>query len=571
MIERPGNDIARPGRVAVIGGAAAALLLSSVAAFAEVPLFRRGMTTRPRSPSTTRPVTTQPISVRVEGDRIHTADGWFPRPDVKRPKLPEKITRAFAIPIREPITSKTYDAIRRKVSRRAAGAQIIIFDMNTPGGEMGAMRKISRLIMDDLEDTYTVAFVNPEAFSAGAIISLACDEIAMTPTAVIGDAMPIMIGPGGTLVPIPDKERGKIESAARAEVRVLAKHSGHNEDLCQAMINIDMEIWLIRHRQTRELKIVDRSEWEGRVVGAPTTRPSGVAVPADTPWEHVLTIDGPSELVTLTAEEALRYALAFHVFKDMAALKAHYNIVTEPVVLGDNWSERLVEFLTHPAVFGFLFFVAILCMYVEINTPGFGVAGGIAIACFAIIFGSRYLTGMATWWEIGLFVLGVLLLAVEIFVTPGFGVIGTLGIICCVVGMLAMVVRNAPDEFPWPEGSLDWSVFTNGILALALGFLAAIAGSMVVARYLPDVPVAGKLVLAPPKLGLISPAGEQAAITQVRPGQVGRVVQTCRPVGKIQIGEVLVDAIADGVFLPAGTEVVVLRNEGNRVVVEEKA
>ena len=551
-------------------GAVAAALFLAAAAFGQLRPFRTEMTTRPARQPKTRPAATQPTTVRVEGNFLVTADGRLRRPRVSRPKLPQKITRAFVIPIREPITSKTHDAIRRKVTRRAAGAEIIIFDMNTPGGEMGAMRKISRLIVDELENIYTVAYINPEAFSAGAIISLACNEIVMVPTAVIGDAMPIMIGPGGTLVRIPDKVRGKIESAARAEVRVLAKRNGYNEALCQAMITIDMEIWLIRHRRTGEVRVVDRAEWRGRVAGVPTTRPSGAAAPADAPWEYVLTIDGPGELVTLTAGEALRYGLAAHVLKDMGALKTHYDIVAEPVVLGDNWSEKLVEFLMHPAVLGFLFFVAILCTYVEINTPGFGVAGGVAIACAAVILGSRYLTGLASAWEIALFALGVVLLLVEIFITPGFGVLGTLGIICCVVGLLAMIVPNAPDKLPWPEGPLDWSVFTNGILALSLGFLAAIGGSIIVARYLPEVPVAGKLVLAPPRLGGVGPAGEGAAILQVRPGQVGRVVQTCRPVGKIQIGDALVDAIADGAFLSAGTDVVVLRNEGNRVVVEEK-
>ena len=91
------------------------------------------------------------------------------------------------------------------------------------------------------------------------------------------------------------------------------------------------------------------------------------------------------------------------------------------------------------------------------------------------------------------------------------------------------------------------------------------------ARYLPEVPLAGRLLLSPPALGKVSPAGEAAAILQVRPGQLGRVIQTCRPVGKIQIGETLVDAVADGAFLPAGTDVVVLRNEGNRVVVQKKS
>ncbi len=518
----------------------------------------------------TRPAATQPLARRVEGGRVYIGElGWYPLPEVARPALPEKITKAFVIPIREPITSKTYDAVRRKAVRcLAGGAEIVIFHMNTPGGEGGAMRQIVRLIVEDLKKVYTVAYVDPEAFSAGAIISLACNEIAISPTGVIGDAMPILVGPGGMLTPMPQEERGKIESAIRAEVRVLAGKNGHSVALCEAMVTIDMEIWLIRNRQSRELQIVDRADWEGRVAGAPTSQPS--APPADTPWEFVKIVDGPRELVTLTAREAIEYDLAHYVFEDMAELEKHYDIVLPPEVLGDNWSERLVEFLLHPAVLGFLFFVALLCIYVEINTPGFGVAGTIAVVCFAVIFGSRYLTGLANWWEIALFVLGVLLLLVEIFVTPGFGVMGVLGGIFCAVALVAMLVPNAPGRLPYPDSPLDWSVLANGLLALTLGFLAAVAGAIVLARYLPKVPVAGRLVLAPPRVEARPPASEGAAILRVRPGQTGRVIQTCRPVGKVQIGQVLVDAVAEGAFLSAGTDVVVLRNDGNRVIVERK-
>jgi membrane-bound serine protease (ClpP class) len=222
-------------------------------------------------------------------------------------------------------------------------------------------------------------------------------------------------------------------------------------------------------------------------------------------------------------------------------------------------------------MFGFLLFLGTLCAYVEINTPGFGVPGAVAIFCFAVLFSSSYLTGLANWWEIGLFVLGVLLLLVEIFVTPGFGVMGVAGILCCIIGLLARLVPNPPDRMPWPDTALDWEVFQHGAMALVLGILLATAGAAVVARYLPKVPIAGRLVLAPPQVAEAPPATEDANIRDIRPGQTGEVVQTCRPVGKVRVRDQLVDAIADGAFLNAGTRVVVLRNEGNRVVVEEKA
>ena len=116
---------------------------------------------------------------RLNGEVV----GWFaPRDAPDRPALPPQVTKAFVIPIHGPITGTTYDAVKRKVLRcRREGAEFVVFDMNTPGGSLDAIIDINRLILEDLRDAYTVAYVNPEAISAGAIMSLACDEIVTSP------------------------------------------------------------------------------------------------------------------------------------------------------------------------------------------------------------------------------------------------------------------------------------------------------------------------------------------------------------------------------------------------------
>jgi len=525
-------------------------------------------------PAPTTAPTTEPATVRVEKDRIYVGKDWFRRPKVKRPPLPAEITKAFVIPIHGPITDTTFKSVRRKVIKcKSSGAQIVIFDMDTPGGQMGAMSGIVRQIIDDLRDVYTVAYVHPEAASAGAIIPLACSEIVMSPTAVIGDAMPIMVV-GGKIVEIPEKERGKIESFARAEIRMLAERNGHNEALCEAMITITMKVWLIRNTKTGELQLVNPEKEYRKIHGAPTatTRPAKDATKlADEQWKYAKTIDKPGELVTMHTGEARRLAFIVHTFNDMDALEKHYNITVEPVVLSDNWSEDLVALLTSPIVMSILMFVGILAIYAELHTPGFGAAGAVAIVCFAIVFGSHYLVGLAQWWEIALFFVGVALLAVELLLIPGFGVAGVSGLLCCVAALLAMLVGNAPTELPWPETEGAWDMFKTGATWMMAAFVAATAASMFLARYLPKVPIAGRLVLAAPEAPHTPPTTEDAPILNIAAGQVGKVTQTCRPVGKVRIDGRLVDAIADGAFIKAGAEVVVLRNEGNRVVVEVKA
>lgn len=504
-------------------------------------------------------------------NRRSTEEGWFSiLPRTNQKPLPAKANRAFVVNIHGTIGQATRDTIKRKLARcKASGADLIIFDMDTPGGRSDAMEDIVELILDELRDIYCVAYVNPKAFSAGAIVSLACDEIALSPTSVIGDAMPIMVGPQG-IVAIPEKERGKIESAALAQIRVLAKRNGYNVALCEAMITITREIWLIENTETGELRAVNANEWRGRVAKEPaTTQPvRAVAGPeTDRNWQYVRTVADDNKLVTMTADEAIFLGFGTHIAENMATLEKHYNIAGPVTTLADTWSERLVEFLTSAPVVSFLVFVGLLCGYIEMHTPGFGIAGAIAIACFAVLFGSGFLIGLAAWWEIAVFILGLVLIAVEVFITPGFGVMGITGLLLCVIGLLATIIPNAPDKLPIPQTDLDWNMFANGLMAVTVGFLMAVASAVLLARYLPKVPIAGKLILAAPDFSASGPAGDQAPITRMQPGATGTVEGPCRPVGQVRFGSDLVDAIAEGEFLPAGTKVKVVRADGNRVVV----
>jgi membrane-bound serine protease (ClpP class) len=495
-------------------------------------------------------------------------EGWLMPPprSTKPPPLPEQITKAYVIPIHGVISETTYDAVKRKALLRckAKGAEIIIFDMDTPGGDSRGMNNIVRLMVKDLADVYTVAHVNPQAYSAGAIIALACDEIVFSPLGRFGDAMPIFVS-GGSIVSIPEKIRGKFESADRTDARVLAERNGYDVLLCEAMITITMELWLVRNAGTGELKIVEAENWRNKVRNPPGTRKR--PRPAElSEWEFLDVVDGPDELVSLTANEALKWGFTRQIFPTTADMYRHYHIAAEPTVLEDTWSEGLVELLTSPMVTGILMFVLVLGIYVELNTPGVGLPGAVALIALAILLGSRYLTGLAQWWEIALFVLGLLLLAVEIFITPGFGVLGTLGLIFCAVGLLAMIVPNPPDELPVPTTQFGWRVFKTSLLALTLSFVGAVVAAAVVARFLPKMPIASRLVLAPvrPTGG---PASESAPIRSITVGQTGTVVSICRPVGQVRFADKLVDAVADGAFIPAGRKVRVVKNEGNRVVV----
>jgi len=523
----------------------------------------------------TSPASTQPTTRRYHapaGARV-VEEGWFApiKPAVAAPRLPTEITRVFVIPIHGPISSTTAEAFDRKVRLcRGKDAQIVVLDMNTPGGELGATEQIIKRLTQDFRGIYTVAYVNPDAFSAGAMISLACNEVVMAPGGKMGAAMPILVGPGG-LVDIPRKEREKFESAARSTVRSLAEVNGYDPLVCEGMVGSDIGIWLIRNQRTGQLKFVRPSEWSA-LPGAPaaSTRPYSErreTVP-ETGWEYVRTVDGFNELVTATASEAEFLGLSRHTLASMAELREHYNVTGEPTVLEDTWSEDLVDLLTSPAVTSILFLLMLLGAYMEFQTPGFGLAGTVAVVALALLLGGRFLIGMAVWWEVGLLVAGVLLILAEVFVTPGFGVLGVTGIIVCLLAMAGIIVDNPPDRLPIPDTELSWQWFTSGLMALLIGFILGSVAMVIAAKYLPRIPVAGRLILRAPA-DTPGPADPTASTSHVKVGDTGVVTAVCRPVGQVRFGEALVDGETQGEFVNPGTTVRVIRVEGNRVIVEK--
>ncbi|MHC4659981.1 MAG: NfeD family protein [Planctomycetota bacterium] len=217
--------------------------------------------------------------------------------------------------------------------------------------------------------------------------------------------------------------------------------------------------------------------------------------------------------------------------------------------------------------------LALLGVYVEFHTPGVGLAGLVAVICFAIIIGSKYLVGLANWVEVALFVVGLLLLMIEIFVLPGFGVVGFLGILCVLAGLFGMLIKNPPDRVPWPETTVDWTFFIDGVLGLSIGFVGFVVVACVLAKYLPKLEFLSGLILVPtvPKGGemrvsMTTPVETKTVSVDV--GDVGEVVSKLRPTGRVRFGNAIVDCVAEGDFLDKGTEVRIIEIHGNRVVVK---
>jgi membrane-bound serine protease (ClpP class) len=389
----------------------------------------------------------------------------------------------------------------------AAGAAAVILEINTFGGRVDA----AVLIRDALlgSEVRTVAFVNKRAISAGALISLAAERIVMADGGTIGAATPVELGaPGAPAQPVAEKT----VSYMRKEFRATAESRKRPPLLAEAMVDADVEI------------------------------PGVIA---------------KGKLLTLTTQEALKHGLADARADRLDAVLAYLDLSDAEVRRAtQTWAESLVRFLTHPVVSSLLMTIGILGIIVEIRTPGFGVPGSLGAASLALFFWGHWLVRLAGWEELLLVGVGLLLLAIEVFVTPGFGLTGVLGLAALIGGLgLSLVGAGA-----------TWGVVVTAVGQVAASLLLALAVSLAVLRVLPRLPFGRRLVL---ETELTAHEGFASAPETDRAwlGKRGTAASPLRPAGIADIEGERVDVVSDGEFIAAGEPLTVVRVDGNRIVV----
>jgi membrane-bound serine protease (ClpP class) len=460
------------------------------------------------------------------------------------------------------------DGLFKSIKRRTqialdSGAEYIIYEIGTYGGLLNSADEISKYLIHDVaKKTHTVAYITTEAISAGAMISVSCQDIIMRENTTIGDCAPVAMG-----AKLEGVEREKVESFTRAAFMRAAEANGYPEPLLKAMVTMQTEVYRARNLQTGDYEFFESDK--------PPKDPN------DYDMENKELIVGSDELLTLTASKAFEYGIARAMVADLTealeflASRDEVTFAGEPMVLETNWSEEMVRWLNSPAVMAVLVMLALLGVYIEMSTPGIGLPGLVAVICFTVIIGSKYLVGLANWVEVALFIVGVLLLMIEIFVLPGFGIAGTLGIICVLLGVFGMLIKNPPDKVPWPQTSLDWQVFLNGVLGLSFGFVGFFLLAWLFARYLPRLSFLSGLILVPTaaaerrqaQISMTAPPEDGTVAVNV--GDIGEVTSTLRPTGKARFGDAVVDVVATAEFLEKGTQVEIVEIHGNRVVVKK--
>ena len=443
-----------------------------------------------------------------------------------------------------------------------AEADAIIFDVHTPGGAVGAARDI----IDAIQRTElpTIAYVNTEAISAGAMISLSCDQIVMRHGGAIGDSAPVSIQG--------EELSEKAVSYVRGKIRATAERGGRNPDIAAAMV--DKRLYLVRFIDGEIITLREEEYIERKDLGEE--------------MDIIASGGAEGELLTLTTEEALEYNLADGEADTVEDLLGMYQIVevdgerkvltTEGIAqkqmeFGDGGvkvikslqgaiqetvlitlADRFVFFVTSPLISGTLLALGTLGLFVEIRTPGFGIPGIAGLICLGLFFWGHRLLNISADYAALAFILGVALLLIELFVIPGFGVAGIAGIVL-MLGSVFFVFRNAY--------KLETAVFGLSF-AIILAFALAIALSYV----LPKTRTWNHLVLS---TVMDSGVGFHSAPREDFQGYVGKTgiaLTPLRPAGTVRVDDKRLDVVTAGDFIVRETPVKIINVEGSKIFVE---
>lgn len=382
-------------------------------------------------------------------------------------------------------------------------AKAIIFEINTFGGRVDAATQIKDAILES--KILTIAFINKRAISAGALISLSCKKIIMAQGSSIG---------ASTVVDMEGKKQSeKYQSYMRSEMRSTAEKNGRRTDIAEAMV-------------------------DERVI--------------------IQGLDDSTTLVTLTSAEALKYKMCDTVVKNFDEMLKTFEFENANLLLvKGNWAEKIVSFLNNPLVSTLLMMIGLVGLYTEIKTGGWGIPGTIAVVALALFFGSSFILQIASMLEIFLFIVGVILLLIEIFLIPGFGVTGIVGTIL-IFGSLFFALFNTDFYF-------DTDIILTAIVQLGSALAGGIIIFALLIKYLPKSKSFSKMILADEsasKQGFVANPNYQELLNKT-----GVSVTPLRPAGVVSINHVRYDVVTEGNFIEANKKIKVLKVEGMKIVV----
>jgi membrane-bound serine protease (ClpP class) len=426
----------------------------------------------------------------------------------------ENQTVIYRIPIDGVIDLGLAPFVSRVVVEAERDDAVVLLDINTFGGRVDA----AVLIRDTLVDApvKTVAFIHPRAISAGALISLACETIAITPGGTIGAATPIT----GGAAEEPEAADEKMMSYMRTEMRATAERRGRNPDIAEAMVDPD--------------KVVDGISEKGKVL-------------------------------TLTTEEAIKTKIADHVVDDVDALLETLGLGEARVIDARlNWAETIARAVSNPMVTSLLLSLGMLGVMLELYQPGWGLPGTLGVICLGLFFFGHNVVQLAGFEEILLFVLGLGLIALELLVIPGFGFVGILGGVLALAGIVMSMI-GLDFQVSWELGFVH-----DAVSVVSLAILITAAGGVLIVKLLPGTGLTKRFVLGHSlgtEAGFHSHETDSEGTLPV--GTLGEVLSDLRPAGIARFEGRRRDVVSEGGYIDVGSTVAITAWRGGTAVVKK--
>ena len=409
----------------------------------------------------------------------------------------------YRIPIQGTIDLGLPPFINRMLEdAKSNNAKAIIFDINTFGGRVDAATQIKDAILGT--DIMTVAFINRRAISAGALISLSCDKVFMTGGGLIGAATAVdMSGKKGS---------EKVISFMREEMASTAEKRGRNKKIARGMV--DEELTFTHLLINGDSVLVE--DIEGRKEG---------------------------KLISLTTDQAMKYGIADGTFDTIDALKDSLGYSkTQLIETSENWSEKIVRFLTDPVVASLLTTFGFLGILFELQSPGWGIPGFVGLACLILSLSVSYIAELATMSDMLFVFAGLGLLLLEMLVIPGFGIVGLGGIGFMLYGLYLL----------------------DGFM---IGIVGAVIGLILLIRLMMKTKFWEQLTA--PDIQKKEDGYSNTQGWESLTGSTGISDTDLHPSGWVKIDEERIFVISEGGFIDEGKEVTILSVDGNRVLVRE--
>ena len=397
-------------------------------------------------------------------------------------------------------------------------AKAIIFDIDTFGGRVDAATQIKDIILDS--KIPTIAFINKRAISAGALISLSCDSIFMTPGASIGAATAVDLKG--------NKASEKVISYMREEMASTAEANNRSREIATSMVDEELSIPYFLNIKGDTLTVKD--------------------------------VQGFSEgkLITLSTNLAVQLGISNKEIETYDDLLIYLNFAdTETVEVTETWSEVLVRFLTNPMVAPLFMSLGMLGLFMEIKSPGFGVPGIFGLICLGLFFGSHLLVGLADMTEMLILFAGIMLILLEILVIPGFGLAGISGIGLIFYSFFKMLIGTYPS-------SEDYQFAYFG---LSVGIITSFIIAVIIYNTFPKTELYKRLIPFTPQKseeGFTISRGFETLI-----GETGITTTDLRPSGKVEIQGKTYQAFSHGDYIEKNEEILVDGIDENQLLVKK--